>query len=70
MQRTGKEKMNQAKAEVESLLKNLPDNCTLEDIQYHIYVTEKIRRSIELADSRGVFTQEEAERRLAKWTTR
>ena len=30
--------MNTAKAEVESLLQRLPDDCTMEDIQYHLYV--------------------------------
>ena len=36
--------MNTAKHEVESLLKKLPDDYTLEDIQYHLYVIEKIRK--------------------------
>ena len=61
--------MNTSKSEVESLLRKLPDNCTLEDIQYHLYVIEKIRRGIELADTQGALTQEEVERRLSKWTT-
>ena len=42
----------------------------LEDVQYHLYVVEKIRRGIELADTRGTLTQEEIERRLNKWTTK
>ncbi|MFH1116436.1 MAG: hypothetical protein V1792_21185 [Pseudomonadota bacterium] len=62
--------METAKGEVEALLQRLPDDCTLEDIQYHLYVVEKIRRSIELAESQGTLTQEEVERRLSKWTTR
>jgi hypothetical protein len=62
--------MNTAKSEVESLLRKLPDDCTLEDIQYHLYVLEKIRRGIELADTQGTLTQEEVEGRLSKWTTR
>ena len=62
--------MNTAKNEVESLLRKLPEDCTLEDIQYHLYVIEKIRRGIELADAQGTLTQEEVERRLSKWTTR
>lgn len=56
--------MNPAKSEVESLLHKLPDDCSLEDIQYHLYVIEKIRRGIELADTQGTFTQEEVEKRL------
>ena len=59
--------MNTAKHEVESLLKKLPDDCTLEDIQYHLYVIEKIRKGIEAADSQGTLTQEEVENRLEKW---
>jgi hypothetical protein len=62
--------METAKSEVEALLHRLPDDCTLEDIQYHWYVVEKIRRSIELPESQGTLTQEEVERRLSKWTTR
>jgi hypothetical protein len=62
--------MNAAKTEVESLLRQLPDDCTLEDIQYHLYVIEKIRRGLEVADTQGTLTQEEVEQRLRKWTTR
>lgn len=35
--------MSTAKQEVESLLKTLPEDCTLEDVQYHLYVIEKIQ---------------------------
>lgn len=59
--------MNTAKKEVESLLKKLPDDCSLEDIQYHLYVIEKIQRGIEAAEKRGVVSQEEAEKRLNKY---
>src|SRR3989344_5206502 len=62
--------MNTAKKEVESLLKKLPDDCSLEDIQYHLYVIEKIQRGIEVAEKKGVVSQEEAEKRLGKWVTK
>jgi len=61
--------MGTAKAEVKSLLKKLPDDCSLEDIQYHLYVLEKVRRGLERADSQGTLTQQEAEERLNKWTS-
>lgn len=38
--------MSTAKHEVELLLKKLPDNCSLEDVQYHLYVLEKVRRGL------------------------
>lgn len=59
--------MSTAKQEVESLLKKLPDDCSLEDIQYHLYVIEKIQRGIEAAEKKGVVSQEEAEKRLNKY---
>jgi hypothetical protein len=62
--------MNTAKSEIESLLRRLPEDCTLEDVQYHLYVVEKIRRGVESAETQGSLTQEEVERRLSKWTTR
>lgn len=61
--------MKTAKGEVQSLLKKLPDDCTIEDVQYHLYVMEKIRRGIQRAESEGVISQEEVERRLNKWTS-
>ena len=42
-----------AKQEVESLLAKLPDDCSLEDIQYHLYVIEKVRMGLDRADKEG-----------------
>ena len=39
--------MKTAKEEIRSLMDKLPDDCTLEDIQYHLYVVEKIQRGID-----------------------
>jgi hypothetical protein len=61
--------MSTAKQEVESLLSKLPDDCSLEDIQYHLYVIEKVRNGLEAADSQGSVSQDEVERRLGKWLT-
>ncbi|MCL1465054.1 MULTISPECIES: hypothetical protein [Argonema] len=55
------------KQKVESLLSKLPDDCSLEDVQYHLYVLEKVRQGLEVADTKGTVTQEEAERHLSKW---
>ncbi len=55
-----------AKEEVESLLNKLPDDCSLEDIQYHLYVIEKVRHGLAVADNQGTLTQDEAERQIRK----
>lgn len=53
--------MSTAKQEVESLLSKLPDDCSLVDIQYHLYVIEKVQNGLEAADSQGTVSQEEVE---------
>ena len=53
------------KQEVKSLIDKLPDDCTLEDIQYHMYVVEKIQRGIETAESEGNFSQNEVKRKFS-----
>ena len=61
--------MATAKEEVELLLDKLPGDCSLEDIQYHLYVLEKVRNGLEGADIEGAISQEEVEARLSKWLT-
>ncbi len=62
--------MNTAKDEVKALLDKLPDDCSIEDVQYHLYVVEKIHRGIERAEKEGTISQGEAERKLSKWTSK
>ncbi len=59
--------MNTPKAEVAELLNSLPDSASYEDIQYHLYVIEKIRRGTERAESEGDLSHEEAKKRLGRW---
>jgi hypothetical protein len=59
--------MSTAKHEIELLLKKLPDDCSLEDVQYHLYVLEKVRRGLDEARQQGTIPQEEVEARLQKW---
>ena len=56
-----------AKQEVAQLLTQLPDDATLEDIQYHLYVLEKIQRGRADIVAGRSYTQEQARERLAKW---
>ena len=39
--------MQTAKQEVRELLDTLPDDSSLEDIQYHLYVRQKVQRGIQ-----------------------
>lgn len=59
--------MATAKETVRELLQSLPDDSSLEDIQYHIYVRQKVERGLEAIDEDRLLTEEEVERRLSKW---
>lgn len=61
--------MNTAKDEVRELLSKLPEDCSLEDIQYHLYVIEKTQHGLRVAEEQGTYSQVEAEDRLKKWLT-
>jgi predicted transcriptional regulator len=62
--------MQTAKQEVADLLKRLPDDCTLEDVQYHLYILQKIERGLKDAEEGRVYTQKEVEKMMAKWLGR
>ena len=59
--------MSTAKQEVRSLLDRIPDDATFEDIQYHIYVREKIERGLKDVEEGRLVSEEEMERRMQKW---
>ena len=61
--------MSTAKQQVESLLQRLPENCSLEDVQYHLYVLDKVRHGLEEARQQGTLSQDDVEKRLSQWLT-
>jgi septum formation inhibitor-activating ATPase MinD len=62
--------MSPAKQQVISLLDSLPDNCSLDDIQYHLYVLTKIKKSEERIKAGDVLSQEDVKQRLSQWLGR
>ena len=62
--------MKSTKEEIRDLIEQLPEDASIEDIQYHLYVRQKIERGLK-ADAEGkVITQAEAEQRMARWLDR
>ena len=59
--------MMNAKEEVRRILEQIPDDVTLEVIQYHIYVRQQIARGLGDIDNGRVVSEEEAERRMSRW---
>lgn len=62
--------MSTAKEEVRKILAQISDDASLEDIQYHIYVCQKIERGLKDVDEGRVLSQEEIERRMSRWLER
>ena len=62
--------MAQVKKAVLDLVKKLPADCTLEDVQYQLYVRQKIDSSMLAAASGHVTSHDQVKKRLAKWLAR
>jgi predicted transcriptional regulator len=60
--------METAKEEVRRILDSLPDDATLEDIQYRIYVRQAIAAGLSDIDQGRIVSQEEVERWMSRWT--
>lgn len=59
--------MSSVKESVIQLVESLPDDCTVEDIQYHLYVREKVLAGSRAIDEGRVQSHEEVARRLDQW---
>ncbi len=59
--------MSTAKEAVLKVLQQLPDDASFDDIQYHIYVCDKIERGLADVREGRMLSQEDVERRMLKW---
>ena len=59
--------MKTAKDEIRELLENLPDDASLEDIQYHIHVRQNVQKGLEAAREGRTLMHAEVVRRMARW---
>ena len=48
-------------------LRKLPPDATMEDLQYRLYVLEKIKNGEASLSDKGGVTHAEAKRRMKKW---
>ncbi len=59
--------MASAKQQALDLISSLPDDCTVEDIHYHLYVRETILHRIATSDERSFIPQDQVERMVKEW---
>ncbi len=63
--------MPNAKETVKALLGRLPDDCSLDDVMYHIYVIQSVERGLEdVAQGRVTPHDEVAETLQSRWGLR
>ena len=55
------------KEEVRRLLDRLPDEASYEDIQYHIYVQQKIDNGLAASERGDFISDDEIEQRIGQW---
>jgi len=59
--------MATVKEEVRRMIESLPDDATWEDVQYSIYVRERIERGRREATDGKILDEDEVERRMKPW---
>ena len=60
-------KQKKIKTQAIDLIQSLPYDCTPEDIQYHLYVREKVEKGIKAIEDGRTMTQEKAEAKVKEW---
>jgi predicted transcriptional regulator len=59
--------MANAKDTVLDLVKGLPEDATLEDIQYHLFVLQRVGRGLKQVEEGRMLSEAEMEERFSKW---
>jgi predicted transcriptional regulator len=59
--------MASAKKLVIEVLQSLPDDCSIEDVQYELYVRQKIAEGEKAADEGKLVPHEEVMREAREW---
>lgn len=55
------------KSDVLRMIEALPDDCTVEQIQYHLHVMRKIEVGLAACEAGQMISQEEMEQRVEGW---
>ncbi len=58
------------KEQVRKIIDQLPDECSVEDVQYQLYLVEKVRNGLKAVDEGKGIPHDEVRRRLAAWRTK
>jgi len=60
--------MATTKEELKDFVEGLPEDISLEEVQYRLFVRQKVERGLEDVAAGRTVTSDEARRRMAEWT--
>ena len=60
--------MQSTKAEVIDMIQSLPDNSSLDEISYHLYVRSKVARGLKAIDEGRFVSETVAAERITEWS--
>ncbi|GIQ71404.1 hypothetical protein DUZ99_19450 [Xylanibacillus composti] len=55
------------KDDVKQMIDQLPEDCSIEDIQYTLYVRSKIQKGLKDIEEGNVLSTDEVKARMDKW---
>ncbi len=61
--------MSPTKQIVTEVLDTLPDDATIDDVIYHLYVRSQINRGLKAIEDGDVYSENEADALMDKWPT-
>ena len=59
--------MSPVKQEAIKLIQTMPDDCTFDDIHYHLFVREQIQLALDTLHDGKNLTTDEVETRVSQW---
>lgn len=59
--------MSKLKEEAIKLIKQMPDDCSLEDIMYELYFKQKVEKGLRELKEGKIVKHEDVKKRLGKW---
>ena len=59
--------MPRVKEQVQAVLNDLPDDCTMEEVQYELYLADLLRKRAEMSETEEGIPHAEVAKRFDKW---
>ena len=59
--------MSPVKEKAIQMIQSLPDDSTYEDIQYHLFVLEKVAKGMKAIEEGRVISHKEAKKKVMEW---